>query len=77
MTGKDSNSLTEALSSSHYPGVLSVLGSLAYVLLGKWCPAFLMLRHFNTVPHVVGTPNHKLFCHYCNFASVMNCTVDI
>jgi hypothetical protein len=28
--------------------------------LGQWFSAFPMLRPFNTVPHVVVTPNHKM-----------------
>jgi hypothetical protein len=39
-----------------------------------------MLQPFNTVPHVVVTPNIKLFSlllHNCNFASVLNCSVNI
>ena len=40
---------------------------------------FLKLRPFNTVPHVVVTPNHKsisLLLHNCNFATLMNCNVN-
>jgi hypothetical protein len=35
----------------------------------------LMLQPFNTVPYVVGTPNHNiilLLLHNCNFATAMN-----
>jgi hypothetical protein len=43
-------------------------------------PTFLMLGPFNTAPHVAVTPNHKiilLLLHNCNFATVMNCDVNI
>lgn len=42
--------------------------------------AFLILRPFNTVPHVVVTANRKiisLLLYNCNFASVLNCNVNI
>ena len=41
---------------------------------------FLMPWTFNTVPHVVVTPNHviiSLSLHNCNFAIVMNRNVNI
>lgn len=48
--------------------------------LGQWLSTFLLLRTFTTVPHVVVTRAMKLFlllCHNCDFASVMNCNVNI
>ena len=45
-----------------------------------WRPAFPMPRPFNTAPHVVGTPNHKitsLLLHNCKFASGLNHDVNI
>ena len=44
--------------------------------LDQWLSTFLMLWPFDTVPHVVLTPNHKvvLLLHGCNFAS---CNVNI
>jgi hypothetical protein len=48
------------------------------------CPlyslTFLMLGPFNTFPHVVIVPNHKIISllpHKCTFATVMNCNVNI
>ena len=46
----------------------------------QWFSTFLMLRPFNTVPHVVVTSNHKiisLLLHNCNFATVMNYNVNM
>ena len=46
----------------------------------QWFSTFLILRPFNTVPHLVVTPNHKiilLLIHNCNFATVMNYSVNI
>jgi hypothetical protein len=45
----------------------------------QWFLAFPMLQPFNTVPHVVGTPNHKiiLLLHSYSFATVMNCNVNV
>jgi hypothetical protein len=37
--------------------------------LEQWFPTFLMLQLFNTVPHVVLTPNHKIF--RCYFSAVI------
>jgi hypothetical protein len=42
--------------------------------------AFLMLWPFNTVPHVVVTPNHDiiwLLLHNCNFSTIMNHNINI
>ena len=42
--------------------------------------AFLVLRPFNTVPHVMLTPSHRstlLLFHNCNLATVINLNVDI
>ena len=41
---------------------------------------FLMLRPFNTVPHVVVTPNHNIISillHSCHFATVINRSVNV
>ena len=54
--------------------VTSVLTSFAY-FLDHWLSTSLMLFPFNTVPHVVVTPNHKIFLllhHNCTFAIVRN-----
>jgi hypothetical protein len=43
-------------------------------------PILLMLWHFNTVPHSVVSPNHKIILllhHYCNSATVMNHNANI
>ena len=48
--------------------------------IGQCFSTFLMLQPFNTVLHVVVTPNHtiiSLLFHNCNFATVMNCNVNI
>ena len=48
--------------------------------LGRWFSPYLMLRPFNTVPHVMVTPNHTvipLFPFNCNSATVMNCDIYI
>lgn len=51
-----------------------------YLGLEQQFSTFLMLRSFNTGPCVVATPNHEvillLHCH-CNFATMMNRSVDI
>jgi hypothetical protein len=44
----------------------------------QWLSTFLMLQPFNTVPHVVVTPNQKLFSlifHNCNFAMDHNVNI--
>ena len=46
----------------------------------QWFSTFLILWPFNTVPHVVVTPNHKIILlrlYNCNFASGMNHKVTI
>ena len=43
--------------------------------LDQWFSTFLMLRPFNTVPHLVVTPNYKvilLLPHNCHLAAVTN-----
>lgn len=43
--------------------------------LSNYARIFLMLEPFNTLPHVVETPNHKcisLLLHNCNYATVEN-----
>ena len=48
--------------------------------LEQWSSPFLMLRPFNTAPHVVVTPAIKLFSLLllnCNFATVMDHNVNI
>ena len=48
--------------------------------LEQWFSTFLMLRPFNTVPHVVVTPNHEvisLLLYNYDFATVMNHNVEI
>lgn len=48
--------------------------------LGQWFSTPLMLVPFNTGPHVVVIPNHKvisLLLHNCNFATVMNQDIDL
>ena len=45
----------------------------------QWLSTFLMLRPFNTVPHVV-VINHKiilLLLHNCNFDTFMNRNINI
>jgi hypothetical protein len=47
--------------------------------LEQWLSTFLMLRPFNTVPHVVVTPSHKtisLLLLNWNFATVMNHNIN-
>lgn len=51
-----------------------------YLGLEQQFSTFLMLRSFNTVPHVVVTLNHKimlLLLRNCKFATVMNLSVNI
>ena len=46
----------------------------------QWFSTVWMQRPFNTLPHVVLTPNHEiilLLLHNCNFATVMNSNVNI
>ncbi|EDL77014.1 rCG25479 [Rattus norvegicus] len=41
---------------------------------------FLMISPFNTIPHVVVTPRHKLFSlllQSCNFVTLFSCDVNI
>lgn len=47
--------------------------------LAWWFSTFLILIPFNTVPHVVVTPDCKilLLLHNCNFATVMNHNANI
>jgi hypothetical protein len=50
------------------------------ILLSHWLSTFLMLQPFNTVPHVVVTPNHiiiSLLLHIYNFLIVMSNSVNI
>jgi hypothetical protein len=49
-------------------------------ILEQWLSTFLMLGPFNTVPHVVVTPKHKMISillHNYNFATVINYNVNI
>lgn len=48
--------------------------------LEQWFSTLLILQPFNMVPHVVGTPNHKIISsllHNCGFAAVMNREANI
>jgi hypothetical protein len=45
------------LSPSSYPSLFSFC---TYHPLQQWLSAFLMLEPFNTVPHALVTPNHKI-----------------
>ena len=48
--------------------------------LEQWFSTFLKVQPFNTVPHVVMTPNHQIISvllHKYNFATIMNCYIDI
>ena len=61
---------------THYqhPHMKDFIVSLS-LTLKQWFSAFPMLRPFNTVPHVVVTPNHKIIfivISYCIFATVLN-----
>ena len=59
---------------------IGVLGLIPWHVLEQWSPTFPMLWPFNTIPHVVVTPNNKiilLLLYNCNFASIMNCNVNI
>jgi hypothetical protein len=58
-----------------YSVALAILKHTIAVVLN-----LLMLGPFNTVPHVVVTPTRKLFSlafYNCNFATIMNCNVNI
>ena len=51
-------------------------------LPGQWFSAFVMLCHFDTFPHVGRRPTTinlllPLLPHKCNFATVVNCSVNI
>jgi len=51
--------------------------TLCFCHLDQWFPTFLMLW---PVPHVALTPKHNvisLLLHNCNFATVMNCNINI
>jgi hypothetical protein len=57
-----------------------VISYMLWEALEQRFPTFLMLRPFDTVPHAVVTPNHKIISlklHNCNFAAVMNQNVNI
>lgn len=48
--------------------------------MNRLIPTFLTVPPFNTAPHMVGTPNHKiilLILHNYNFVTVMTYNVDI
>ena len=50
------------------------------ILVVRWFSTFLMLCPFNTVPHVMVTPNHNiilLLLHNYNFATIMSHNVNI
>lgn len=50
------------------------------VRVSKWFSIFLILSPFNTVPHGVVTPDHKiisLLLYNCKFATVMNHNINI
>jgi hypothetical protein len=54
--------------------------ALGHIYLEQWFLTFLMLWPFNTIPHDVVTPNHKiilLLLHYCNFTIIMNLIINI
>ena len=54
------------------------LGKLQF--LTQWFSTFLVLQPFNTVSHVVVTPNHNiisLLLYNCNFATIVNYNVNI
>ena len=56
-------------------GIYLWKSSFVFIVLDQWFSTFLILRPFNTAPHVVVTPTHKIFLfllHNCNFATVMN-----
>ena len=49
-------------------------------VLKQWFSTFLMLQPFNTVIHIMVSPNHKIISlplHHCNFSTVMNGNVNI
>lgn len=60
---------------------LSYLPGLCFQSLYQWFSTFLMLRHFNIVPHLgMTTPHHKsilLLLHSYKFATAMSLTVSI
>jgi len=48
--------------------------------LVQWLSTFVVLRPYNTVPHVSVTPHHKiiaLLLHNCNFVTVTSCNVPV
>jgi hypothetical protein len=56
-------------------GLTHTGGECTYQVPYSTVSNFLMLRPFNTVPHVVVTPTHKiisLLLPNCNFATFMN-----
>lgn len=68
----------EALGFARLP-LLEPLEPFLAHLLEEWFLTFLMMRLLNTVPHAVGTPNHKVvswLLHNCKF-NVMNCYINI
>jgi hypothetical protein len=64
--------------STRFAGRLGTI--FGYYVLVQLFSAFLMLRPFNTVPHVVVTPivkSFSLLLHNWNFATVMNRSINI
>ena len=73
-----SEGCAEALGFACLPLLEPLESSLAH-LLEEWFSTFLMMQPFNTVPHAVGTPNHKVLSwllHNCKF-NVMSCYINI
>lgn len=71
---------SEPTNPSWHPQAQQATGCTGNEPLEQRSSTFLTLRPFNTVPHVVMTPNHKiisLLLHSTNFATVMNCNVNI
>lgn len=43
----------------------------------EWFSTPMILQLFNSVPYVPVTPNHKIICCCYNFATFMNCNINL